>query len=68
MFLGSRPTAGFEAQIGRVVTERGAWVVEYGERKPGHDQVVAQVLTSPYQLVALARHDGPLQFRKLADR
>jgi hypothetical protein len=68
VFLGSRPTSGFDVRIDRVVVEDGAWVVEYGEHRPGRDQVVAQVLTSPYQLVALARHDGPVQFRRLAER
>ena len=68
VFLGSRPTAGFEVKVTRVVAEGREWVVEYQEHRPARDRVVAQVLTSPYQLITLEQHDGPVRFRKLAAR
>jgi hypothetical protein len=68
VFLGSRPTAGFEVRISRVVAEGRECVVEYEELRPARDRVVAQVLTSPYQLITLERPVGPVRFRKIAAR
>jgi hypothetical protein len=55
VFLGTRPTAGFSIEIVRVRLEGIALVVEYRETRPAPDSVAAQVLTSPYHIVAVPR-------------
>lgn len=65
VFLGSRPTAGFAVEITAVKTEGTRLVVEYRERRPPPDAIVAQVLTSPFHIVRLARATGPVEFRRL---
>jgi len=55
VFLGTRPTAGFSVEIVRVRQEGAALVVEYRETRPAPDGVTAQVLTSPYHIVAIPR-------------
>jgi hypothetical protein len=55
VFLGTRPTAGFSIEIVRVRQDSVALVVEYRETRPAPDSVAAQVLTSPYHIVAVPR-------------
>jgi len=55
VFLGTRPTGGFSIEIVRVRNEGLALVVEYKETRPAPDSVAAQVLTSPYHIVAVPR-------------
>ena len=66
VFLGSRPTTGFAADITGVKTEGNRTVVEYLERQPPRDAVVAQVLTSPFHIVRIARTAGSVEFRRLS--
>jgi hypothetical protein len=65
VFLGSRPTAGFQVEITAVKAQGGLAVVEYVERQPGRGAVVAQVLTSPFHLVALPRDVDTIEFRRI---
>lgn len=55
VFLGTRPTGGFSIEIVRVRQEGAALVVEYKETRPAPDSVAAQVLTSPYHIVAVPK-------------
>ena len=66
VFLGSRPTAGFAVEITAVKTEGTRTIVEYRERQPPRDAFVAQVLTSPFHVVRVARTTGPVEFRRLS--
>ena len=66
VFLGTRPTAGFSVDILATRRENDALVVEYVERAPAPDAIVAQILTSPFHVVKLPRFDGPVRFRKTA--
>jgi hypothetical protein len=68
VFLGSRSTAGFTAEITGVKTEGNRTVVEYLERQPPRDGFAAQVLTSPFHVVRFARTAGPVEFRRLGGR
>ena len=61
VFLGSRPSAGFQVEIVAARQEDDTLVVEYVERRPGRDMMTAQVLTQPFHLVSLARYDGPIR-------
>jgi VWFA-related protein len=65
VFLGSRPTAGFNVQITAVRSEGNHLVAEWMERRPSSDQMVAQVITSPSHLVTVPRHAGDVRFLKV---
>jgi protease stability complex PrcB-like protein len=55
VFLGSRPTAGYGVEIVRARQDGVALVVSYEETRPSPDSVAAQVLTSPYHIVAVPK-------------
>ena len=40
-------------------------VVEYRERRPAGDAITAQVITSPFHIVRLARSAGTIEFRRV---
>jgi hypothetical protein len=65
VFLGTRPTAGYEVNIVAVRADAAAIVVVYRERQPGRDALLAQVLTSPFHLVSLPRQTGRVEFRRV---
>jgi hypothetical protein len=62
VFLGSRPTAGYEVEIVRIRRTGAGLAVEYVERRPAPDALAAQVLTAPFHLVTLARTADPIEF------
>ena len=66
VFLGSRPTTGFAVEITAAKTEGTRTMVEYLERQPPRDALVAQVLTSPFHIVRLPRTAGAVEFRRLS--
>jgi hypothetical protein len=55
LFMGTRPTAGFTTEIVSVREEAGALVVSYQETRPSRDSVAAQMLTSPFHIVAVPK-------------
>ena len=65
VFLGSRPTAGYGVEIVRALGNSGALVVEYVETTPSRDTITAQILTAPYHLAAIPKHDGQITFKKV---
>ncbi len=65
VFLGSRPTAGYGVEIVRAIGNSGALVVEYVESRPLRDAITAQILTAPYHLAAMPKHDGEVTFKKV---
>jgi hypothetical protein len=64
VFLGSRPTAGYSVEITGTHEASGTLVVEYRVGAPSPDLMTAQVITSPYHLVAIPRRDGDVRFEK----
>jgi hypothetical protein len=58
VFLGTRPTAGFSVTITAIAQDSGKVVVEYVERKPRPDMMVAQVLTAPFHIVKVPKDIG----------
>jgi hypothetical protein len=66
VFLGTRPTAGFAVDITAVKTDGSRTIVEYRERRPPGDALLAQVLTSPFHIVRLSRTSGAIEFRRIA--
>jgi hypothetical protein len=65
VFVGSRPTAGYGVEIVRAVGNSGALIVEYVETQPSRDTITAQVLTAPYHLAAIPKHEGMVTFKKV---
>jgi len=55
VFMGTRPNAGFSTTIISSLEVKGVLVVRYTETLPPRDAVTAQVLTSPYHLVAIPK-------------
>jgi PrcB C-terminal len=54
VFMGSRPNAGFSTAIVTSMEVKGVLIVRYKETIPSRGTVSAQILTSPYHLVAIA--------------
>ena len=65
VFLGTRPSGGFGAEILGTRREAASLVIEYRERMPAASDVVTQALTSPFHIVRVPRFEGPIRFRKI---
>ena len=65
VFLGSRPTAGYSVEIVRTTEQPDGLVVEYREGSPARDMMTAQVITTPYHLVAVPKRTGEVKFEKV---
>ena len=65
VFMGTRPTAGFAVEIVGYRDSGGVVVVQYRETAPGRDTITAQMLVSPYHLVAIPRRTGTIEFEKV---
>jgi len=65
IFAGSRSTAGYSIEIVSAEVLQGTLVVRYRETSPGRAAVTAQVITTPYHLVAVPKRDGPVRFEKI---
>jgi hypothetical protein len=64
IFLGTRPTGGFRAEIIGTRHEADVLIVEYVERLPGAGAIVTQAQTFPFHIAKLAKHDGPVRFEE----
>lgn len=67
VFLGTRPTPGYGVIIDSVSDENGTLLVRYREKRPPRDAILAQVLTSPFALVAVPARAGDVRFEKSQD-
>ncbi len=67
LFLGSKPSVGYEVAIVGVRTEGKDLVVEYAQKQPGRGVMAAQILTEPYHLVTVDKHPGPVRFLHVPD-
>ncbi|MBI4265891.1 MAG: protease complex subunit PrcB family protein [Acidobacteria bacterium] len=64
VFLGFRPTGGYGVEIRGIRREGDTLIVDYVERRPGPGDIVTQVLTSPFHIVRVPQHAGPVRFQK----
>lgn len=64
VFLGSRVTGGFRADVTGTRQDGGKLIVEWREQRPDPRDIVAQVLTSPATLVTVEKFDGEVVFQK----
>ena len=55
VFMGSRSSGGFTTEITGVRQDGATLVVSYRETRPAPDSVAAQILTSPYHIVAVPK-------------
>src|SRR5262245_10653403 len=65
IFLGSRPTGGYSAEIVGAEPDGNTLVVKYKETRPGRGVMTTQVLTAPFHLVAVPKFDGQVRFEKM---
>jgi hypothetical protein len=64
VFLGTRMSAGFGVEITGTHPQGTALIVEWAERRPGRDQVAAQVITTPAAIAAIPKFAGEIRFEK----
>jgi hypothetical protein len=64
LFMGSRPTAGYSIAIVSTIQANGVLTVRYREVLPPRDAITAQVITSPFDLVAVPAFAGDVRFEK----
>lgn len=62
IFLGTKPSVGYDVEIVGIQSEGADLVVEYVQRQPGRGTMAAQILIEPYHLVSVAKHPGPVRF------
>jgi hypothetical protein len=65
VFLGTRSTGGYGVAIAGGQQKAGAFVVEYRETSPGPGAIAAQVITSPFSIVAMPKVDGDVKFERV---
>jgi hypothetical protein len=65
VFLGSKPSTGYQVEIVGVQTEGETLLVNYLERQPARGIISAQILTEPFHLAAVPKHGGPVKFNKV---
>ncbi len=65
VFLGSRSSAGFAADITGTRQANGALIVEWQERRPEQGRVSAQILTSPAVIASIPKFAGEIRFEKV---
>jgi hypothetical protein len=64
-FMGSRPSAGYTLEIVSAIEASGTLVVRYRDASPSRGTMTAQVITSPYHLVAVPFFPGDVKFEKV---
>jgi hypothetical protein len=65
VFLGERSTAGYAVDVVSVTRDGDTLVIGYTEQVPAADAMVGQVLTTPYVIVGVPLHAGPVRFVKV---
>ena len=65
VFLGTRTSAGFAADITGMREANGVLIVEWQERRPQKGEVSAQVLTSPAVIASMPKFAGEIKFEKV---
>lgn len=72
VFLGTRTSTGYGVDIQTIRLDsrqgqRDRLLVEYREKSPPEEMMVAQVLTSPYAIILVDLTDAPVRYAKLPD-
>jgi len=64
VFMGSRPTGGYNIEITSIEKEGNDLVVTYREQNPPSGAMLSQALSMPFHVVKIDRHTGPIRFKK----
>jgi hypothetical protein len=67
IFLGTKPSTGHDVEIVGVRAQERDLIVEYVQKQPGRGTMAAQILTEPYHLVTVPRHQGTVRFIHVPD-
>jgi hypothetical protein len=67
IFLGSKPSSGYEVEIVGVRAQEKDLVVEYVQKQPGRGTLAAQILTEPFHLVSVPQYAGTVRFIHVPD-
>ena len=67
VFLGTKPSVGYEVEIVGVRAQDKEVIVEYVQRQPAPGTMTAQILTDPYHLVSVPKHAGTVRFLPVPD-
>lgn len=67
VFLGTRRTAGYTAEITRIDRQDPGLLVTWREQRPGPDDLVAQVVTAPFHIVQTGIQPGQVRFQRSPD-
>ncbi len=59
---GERPTGGFSVEVKSLEVKDGKLIVHWKLNSPGADDIVAQVITYPAQLILVDRFEGKVEF------
>jgi hypothetical protein len=65
VFVGTRPSAGYDVTITAVEQNESGIVVRYRATSPHRDMMTAQILTSPFSIVSVPRFDGDVRFERV---
>jgi hypothetical protein len=68
VFLGTRPTAGYSVEITSIETVKTELMVTWRELPPPPGALTAQMLTSPFVIVRVDAHPGPVRFTRAKAR
>lgn len=66
VFLGSRPSGGFDVEITGTRETGGVLTVQWQERRPDPGDVTAQILTSPFHIATIPKFAGEIRFEQAA--
>lgn len=67
MFIGQRPTGGYQIVIDEVTIEGGEVYVSVRESQPAEDAITSQVVTSPWLMLSVTRPELPIAWIRNAD-
>ena len=67
VFLGSKPSEGYDVEIVGVREEGKDLIVEYVQKQPARGTLAAQILTEPFHLVTVPKHAGTVRFLDVPD-
>jgi hypothetical protein len=65
VFMGQRSTGGYDIEIKRIVDRNDQVIVYYETTEPSEDDMLAQVITSPYHIVKIDLSGKEIVFEKM---
>lgn len=65
VFMGQKPTGGYDIEVKRIVESGNRITVFYELLEPSQDDMVIQVITSPYHIVTIGHTEKEIVFESL---